>query len=251
MDPRAKKHNEVAELYDRMRPGYPKAIFRELRRAAKLNATSRILEVGAGTGQATRDLIKISPHITCVEPGSELVRIAKANLPSLNFAQSTFEDFVSTTQFDCIFSATAWHWVDRKAGYPHARDLLSDHGHLAIVNNYHVETDPEAFLNRAQPIFASFNTIIGLITPDQIVNEKLEIEGQYFHVVAEFEQAWRQTYTIDGYIALRNTYAAHQWMHKDDRQNLEHELRQLCESEFNGQVTQNYRAVLFVATKQL
>jgi SAM-dependent methyltransferase len=250
MDPRAEKHDEIAELYDRMRPGYPKAIFQKLQRAANLGSNSRILEVGAGTGQATRDLIKISPHVSCIEPGGRLLKVAKSNLPSVNFIKSTFEDFVDTELFDCIFSATAWHWIDPKVGNRHAYELLSSNGHLAIANNYHVETDPNAFLNRAQPIFASFGTIIGLVTPDQIVADKLEIEGEYFHVIAELEEAWKQTYTIDEYIALRNTYAAHRWMREQDRMDLEKKLRELGEAEFNGQVTQSYRSVLFVAEKR-
>jgi trans-aconitate methyltransferase len=247
MDERAKKHNDVAQLYDRMRPAYPKEMFEKLQQSANLTANSRILEVGAGTGQATVDLAKITPRIVSLEPGSELVRIARAKVPGVNFVQSTFEDFVSEEPFDCIFSAAAWHWVDPTVAYRHASESLTAHGYLAIANNFLVETDPNAFLNRAQPIFAKFNTLIGLVTPDQIVAEKLNLESQKFQVVSEHLQPWQHTYTIDEYIALRRTFAAHQWMHENDRKHLERELRQLCESEFNGQVTQSYRAVLFVA----
>jgi len=250
MDPRAEKHNDIAELYDRMRPGYSKEMFKELRQAAHLISTSRLLEIGAGTGQATQELVKISSHVTALEPGPELMSIAKKKVTRANFVQSTFENFTSDEPFDCIFSASAWHWVDFTVGYKHARELLSDHGYLAIASHYFVEPDPNAFLNRAQPIFARFNTLIGLATADQIVAEKLNIESRDFHVVADYQLAWQQTYSTDEYIALRNTFAAHQWMNERSRKGLERELRQLCESEYNGQVTISYRTALFVAAKK-
>lgn len=249
MDSRAAKHNDIAALYDRMRPGYPKAMYRKLKRSAKLTADSRILEIGCGTGQATRDLIKISPHITCVEPGSELLKMTRAHYPNLTFVRSTFEDFSSDDQFDLIFSASAWYWIDQKIGFRHSSDLLTSQGHLAIAYNYFVETDPDSFLNHAQPIFARYNTIIGLVTADQIVIDKLEMEHHGFHVVAEYMQDWQQTYSTDEYIDLRNTFVAHQHMPESDRLNLERDLRKLAESDYNGQIALNYRTVLFVAEK--
>src|SRR5207253_3422274 len=42
--------------YDRMRPGYLRAVFEELAEFGQLGPGSRILEIGCGTGQATLPL---------------------------------------------------------------------------------------------------------------------------------------------------------------------------------------------------
>ena len=44
--------DEVAELYDRIRPGFPDHLFDEL--AAALPPSPAVVEVGPGTGQATK-----------------------------------------------------------------------------------------------------------------------------------------------------------------------------------------------------
>ena len=45
--------DEVPELYDRVRPRYPDALFADLVAITGLDATSSVIEVGCGTGQAT------------------------------------------------------------------------------------------------------------------------------------------------------------------------------------------------------
>jgi hypothetical protein len=45
----ASTFDEVADLYDRVRPRYPRALFDDLFTAAKLRAGDRVLEIGAGT----------------------------------------------------------------------------------------------------------------------------------------------------------------------------------------------------------
>ncbi|MFF0791644.1 hypothetical protein [Streptomyces spiralis] len=46
--------DEVPELYDRVRPGYPDELFADLAGVTGLDETSSVLEVGCGTGHATR-----------------------------------------------------------------------------------------------------------------------------------------------------------------------------------------------------
>lgn len=73
MQSKANTFNEDARLYDKMRPGYPDAIFTELQQGTGLKGDNKILEVGCGTGQATKNLIKISRNITCIDPGKNLL----------------------------------------------------------------------------------------------------------------------------------------------------------------------------------
>lgn len=54
--------NEAAELYDRVRPGYPPRLFDDLAELAGLGSGSRVLEIGCGTGQATVPLAERAGH---------------------------------------------------------------------------------------------------------------------------------------------------------------------------------------------
>ena len=50
--------NTRAELYDRMRPGYPKELYQDLFAYKPVDAASRAVEVGIGAGQATRPVLE-------------------------------------------------------------------------------------------------------------------------------------------------------------------------------------------------
>ncbi len=47
---RSEIFDEVAQLYDAVRPGYPKALIEDVIELADLQTTATILEVGTGTG---------------------------------------------------------------------------------------------------------------------------------------------------------------------------------------------------------
>ncbi|MHB1488671.1 MAG: class I SAM-dependent methyltransferase [Acidimicrobiales bacterium] len=86
--------DQVAYDYDRARPSYPDEAITDLCDRCRLTDTSRVLEVGCGTGQATRLLARVGCAIRCFEPGDNLARLARANLASsqrVEVLSATFE----------------------------------------------------------------------------------------------------------------------------------------------------------------
>jgi len=72
--------NDVAELYDRARPTYPEPLFGDLFSISGLGPASAVLEIGCGTGQATRALARRCGSLTCIELGARLAALARQNL---------------------------------------------------------------------------------------------------------------------------------------------------------------------------
>ncbi|MCW2974924.1 MAG: methyltransferase, partial [Actinomycetia bacterium] len=64
--------DRVAELYDRARPTYPSDLIVDV---AALGP--RVLEIGPGTGQATRALAERGAQVTAVELGKSLAELAR------------------------------------------------------------------------------------------------------------------------------------------------------------------------------
>ena len=84
----------VAALYDAARPDYPEALFNEIAAAAGLGEDNAVLEIGCGTGQATRRLAARGFQIVALDPGPELIRIARdrlAKYSNIEFVNATFE----------------------------------------------------------------------------------------------------------------------------------------------------------------
>ena len=114
--------NRMASLYDAARSGYPAEVFAELRDRCGLGPRTHVLEIGCGSGQATRDLAELGCTILAVELGAELAALATRNLavyPNVALEVGVFEDIdLPAGGFDVVFSATAFHWIDPAIGFP-------------------------------------------------------------------------------------------------------------------------------------
>jgi SAM-dependent methyltransferase len=135
----ARVFNEVPELYDRVRPGYPDELFTDLATITGMDERSSVLEVGCGTGQATRSLAALGCSVTAIEPGVEMAALARqrlATFPNVAVETSMFEDWDDRdARFDAVVSASAWHWIDPSIGWQRAHDLLYPGGWMALLGN--------------------------------------------------------------------------------------------------------------------
>jgi SAM-dependent methyltransferase len=140
--------DEVPELYDRVRPTYPDELFADLVDITGFDERSSVLDVGCGTGQATRSLAVLGFSVTAVEPGSGMAALARHRLcgfPNVHVEQSTFEHWGDQgRQFDLVLAAASWHWVDSAIGWPKAHRVLRRGGWMALIGNVVVRRPGEA-----------------------------------------------------------------------------------------------------------
>ena len=105
--------DEIAAEYDRHRPAYPDELIDRACRIAGLGAGDTVLEVGCGSGQLTRSLAGRGLRVTAVEPGTNLLSLARQNLAGageLEFVNDRFEDVRPPHgRFRAVFSASAFH----------------------------------------------------------------------------------------------------------------------------------------------
>lgn len=102
-----------AALYAAFRPGYPAAVFERLL-AALAGPRDMAVDLGAGSGQASRDLAVRFARVVAVEPDARMAEKfpALANVKVLNVAAED-ADFPAAS-VDAVISATAFHWMDQK-----------------------------------------------------------------------------------------------------------------------------------------
>ena len=135
---------EVADLYDRARPGYPEALFDDV---LALGDTSlpRVLEVGAGTGKATVALAARGVEIVALEPVPEMAALAERNcapFPRVRVEQVTFEEWpLPSESFDLLIAAQSWHWMPPEVRCRKAFDALRPGGVIALFWNIPVRDD--------------------------------------------------------------------------------------------------------------
>jgi SAM-dependent methyltransferase len=103
-------------VYERGRPEYPPEVYRILREDCGLADGMRVLEIGPGTGQATRHLLQAGACVTAVEPN----RAMAANLAASMAGDSHFELIATSFEeavlpegaFDLAVAAMSFHWVE-------------------------------------------------------------------------------------------------------------------------------------------
>ena len=131
--------NEVPELYDRVRPTYPTELFTDLVAITSLDKQSSVLEVGCGTGQATRSLAALGVSVTAVEPGAGMATLARQRLAAFDNVGveiSSFEEWDDRGRhFDLLAAASSWHWVNPSVGWPRAHEVLNPGGWMALLGN--------------------------------------------------------------------------------------------------------------------
>jgi SAM-dependent methyltransferase len=151
--------DEVPELYDRLRPGYPDELFADLAAVTGVGRGAAVLEVGCGTGQATRPLAALGYSVTAVEPGPGMAALARRRVAALGDAAGAVDVEVSTFEewddrgrrFDALVAATSWHWVDPAVGWRRAHDVLRPSGWIALLGHVVVRRpgEPEMYAGTA------------------------------------------------------------------------------------------------------
>ncbi|MEU6728575.1 methyltransferase domain-containing protein [Nonomuraea wenchangensis] len=136
---------EVADEYERIRPGYPAELVDDVLAYARLAGTPA-LEVGAGTGKATVLFAARGVTLTAVEPDPAMAAVLEqrvAGLPGVTIIVSSFEDHVPDQPFGLLLSAQAWHWTDPAVRWEKAAAALAPGGALALFWNFHRPKDPD------------------------------------------------------------------------------------------------------------
>jgi SAM-dependent methyltransferase len=150
-----KVFDEIAAEYDRIRPTYPDELIDQACQVAGLGDGDRVLEIGCGTGQLTRSLTARGLYVTALEPGANLIALARQNLENateVDFVNKKLEDApLPREHYRAVFSASAFHWVDPEVGWQKAADVLVPGGTLALVSYFGLteprsEQDQEAML---------------------------------------------------------------------------------------------------------
>jgi SAM-dependent methyltransferase len=249
----------AADGYDAARPSYPEQLFDDLVELAELRPRARLLEIGCATGKATRPLLERGYSVVCVELGVHLAELARANLAGMpaEIHVAPFEVWESERdQFDLVYAATAWHWIDPAIRYRKAHELLRPTGQLAFWSAQH------AFPVDYDPFFAEIQEVYDAIgeshpgewppsPPDRVSDDVAEIKAAgLFEGIHVRRYLWETEYSAEEYIALLDTFSGHIAMERSKRDRLYGEIRQRIERREPASVRRHWSAILHVARRK-
>lgn len=148
------------EGYARGRLGYPEEVYRTLREPCGLRPGARVLELGPGTGIATRELLRRGLlRLLAVEADPHMAAHLRESLGPwrgrCRIVVSPFETApLAEGSFDLLVAATSFHWLDQARAVERAAELLRPGGWLAVWSNLHGDhSRPNAWSRASRPIF--------------------------------------------------------------------------------------------------
>jgi SAM-dependent methyltransferase len=249
--------DEVALLYNEARPRYPDDLFLTLMDVTKLDANAALLEIGAGTGQATIPLAQKNFQITAVELGQSLADVARHELQKYKNVQvlnTSFEEAVFLPgSFDLVYAATSFHWIDPSVKYSKTHDLLKDKGYLAIIHTHHVSDEKgDRFFIDSLPVYERYN-FLDTPNPRLPKAQNLEpsaIDERLFKLIYFELFPVVIPYTASNFVKLLNTYSNHLAADKQIQHLFYREIEDLIDEKFEGMIDKHFSMSLTIAQRK-
>lgn len=216
---------EVAERYDKARPDYPAALYDDIATIAGLQRGDPVLEVGAGTGKATRALVERGYAVTAIEPDEAMAAVCKRRAPTAAVHVGELEAWNPTAEFALVASAQAWHWIDPVHGPTRAAASLRPGGWIALWwNGPAPDPDPlHAAVHAAvTPVYERLAPALAdkgvpghtALRPMQRAVDGLEASGRFEPPVTRVHR-WSKIYDTAGWCELLITQSDHRLLDAD------------------------------------
>jgi len=239
-----------ASLYDAIRPSYPQALVDAV---IARTAPRRLLEIGAGTGKATCLFARTNLPIVALEPTAEMaaiLRLHAAPYPNVVVEQTRFEAYTGEADFDLVYAAQSFHWVEPEARYVTSARLLRPTGALVVIRNEKAAIDPDVRFD--------FDAAYERWSPGEPVAAD-QVEAACARWIAELSATawfepppevlrfpWTASYTTREYVDLVDTYSDTITMAGDRRRGLLDALAEAIERH-GGRLEVPYVSLAFVS----
>jgi SAM-dependent methyltransferase len=246
---------QIANVYKVARPGYPEALIEDVVSYADLKQSDYILEVGCGTGQATKGFAKRGFPIVAMDPGPRMLRVARdelAGFSNVEFVETTFEAWPANRgAFRLIVAAQSWHWVSPEMRFAKAAEALSPNGSLAVFGHVPVGLRAE-LLAQFEDIYRRRTGTWGA-PPEAGYLPSGPFEG-WFHESGLFGPVehrmypWKWRRTTSGFTDFLRTRPEYVAMEPAKREEMLREIAKAIDDQ-GGELTLDYETHLYIARR--
>jgi SAM-dependent methyltransferase len=242
--------------YDLARPGHAEQVYEVLVERCGLGPGSTVLEVGPGTGQATRQLLARGASVVAIEPDPSLAAYVE-NAFGLDVRVDTLEDAeLPTGSFDLAVAASCFHWVDEAVGLAKLFAALRPDGWFGMWWTLFGDGDaPDAFMTATRSLLEGLHrspTAGEEGRPPFARDSETRLAAL---AAAGFEELSYETVRWDahwdtvGIRALYGTFSPIARLDEERRTEILDGIARLADEQFDGRVGRTLLTALYIARK--
>jgi SAM-dependent methyltransferase len=139
----ARGFQQGAAAYERGRPGYPIEAVKWLWTELGLAPGRTVLDVAAGTGKLTRELVPSGATVVAVEPVPAMRAVLERVAPGVCVLEGTAEALpLDDGTVDAVVVAQAFHWFDGPAAVAEFHRVLRTEGRFGLIWNRRLVEEP-------------------------------------------------------------------------------------------------------------
>ena len=245
--------------YDRARPGHAARVYEVLAERCGLRAGTAVVEVGPGTGQATRRLLELGAEpLVCVEPDPALAAYLRnafgARIEIVPAALEAAE--LPVGAFDLAVAASSFHWVDEALGLARLLASLRPGGWVALWWTLFGDDDhDDAFIDATSPL------LDGLASSPSAGEERRpqhgrDVEARFASLHAagfedlEHELApWHAEWDTTGIRELYGSFSPIARLEAEPRKRILDGVAEIAERDFGGRVERRLLTTIYTARR--
>jgi SAM-dependent methyltransferase len=250
------------ETYDAVRPGHADEVYEILRERCDLRAGSTVLEIGPGTGQATRRLLELGADpLIAIEPDPALAGFLRSGMGDrVEVRVTALEDAeLEPGAFDLTVAASSFHWVEEGVGLAKLMEALRPGGSIALWwTLFGDDTRPDPFRRAVDPLFEDVPH--GPSGPRQEGGPSFALDAELrLAALAEagFDDLrhellrWTRTWDSAGIRGLYSTFSPISALEPERREEFLDSVARVAEVDFGGRVEKPLVTSLYTARRPL
>jgi len=245
--------------YDAARPGHAARVYEVLVERCGLGPGGRVVEVGPGTGQATRRLLDLGANpLIAIEPDPTLAAYLETAfggrietwIVALEDAQ------LSADTFDLAAAASSFHWVDEDVGLPKLFSALRPGGWLAMWWTLFGDGgEPDAFIEATSPLLEGLHSSPTAGEEGRPPHARDSVARLAALRAAGFDDAdhelvaWSASWDTEGIRALYGTFSPIARLNDERKTEILDGVARIAELDFGGRVERTLLTSLYTAQR--
>jgi SAM-dependent methyltransferase len=134
-------YSAQADRYVQGRPDYPDAVAGWLRGRLELRPGKTVVDLGAGTGKFTTNLVDTGAQVIAVEPVAEMRAKLSRTFPAVDARDGTATSIpLADNSIDALVCAQAFHWFATTDALADMHRVLRPGGRLGLIWNQRDES---------------------------------------------------------------------------------------------------------------